>query len=117
MNWKNIENGYEFRIHFKHGQDGARVVEKINCSLDEQEFNKIFKIVSHLGTSIEKYFDTSLEKIVEDISKKTDIDESIIMKTIENIVLSDFTCEEGDIAEVDYFEIYRFEDGKVLYFK
>ena len=112
MNWKNIEDGYEFRIHFQHGQHSSRVVETINCSLDEIEFNKVYKIVSHLREGIEKCFESYTEKVAEHISNKTGINEKEVMKIIEQVVRSDIRFE-GYMAHLDFFEVYRFEGGKV----
>lgn len=112
MNWSNVSNGYEFKVFFQHGQHSSLAVETVKCSLDEKEFDKIAKILSHLGDGIGKYFEEYTEKVAQYIEKKTGYSEQEIMQVIGGIVLSDIKFEEY-MAQVAHIEIYRFEEGKV----
>lgn len=113
MNWSNVSNGYEFKVFFQHGQHSSLTVETLKCPLDnEKEFNKIAKILSHLGDGIGRYFEKHTEKVAQYIEKKTAYSEQEIMQIIGDIVLSDIKFEEH-MAQVAHIEIYRYEDGKV----
>lgn len=113
MNWKNITNGYEFRIYFAQGNSGCKTVETIKLDLtEEEEFNKIKEILTHLESAIEKHFLSYTEKVAEYIASKTQIKEEEIMKVIQNIVLSDIKWDD-QIANVSHIEVYRYENGTV----
>ena len=112
MNWKNIENGYEFQIHVKHGQHTSEVVEVIRCSLEESDFDKHVKILQYLVESVERNFEKCTEDVAKFIEKKTEISENEIMSIIDNVVTTDIKWDD-QMAHPKYIEVFRYEDGKV----
>ena len=112
MNWKNIENGYEFQIHVKHGQHSSDVVEVVRCSLEQDNFDKHVKVLQHLVEAVEENYKKYTEDVAQFIEQKTGILEEEVMKIIQGIVTTDIKWEDN-MARPKYIEIFRYEDGKV----
>lgn len=112
MNWKNIDNGYEFQVFFSQGQHSSKTMIKVNCALDKLEFSKIKEILSHLADGIDKHSEEYTEKVAEYIMNQTNYQEQEIMQIIGNLVLSDIAWED-QMARVSHIDVYRYEDGKV----
>lgn len=112
MNWSNIPNGYEFRIHMNHGNHSANVEEIIRCSLNEEDFQKHIKVLKNLVEAVEINFEKCTEDVAQYIEKKTGISEAEIMKMIERVIMTDIKWEDF-MARPQYIEVFRYEDGKV----
>lgn len=111
--WKNLEDGIEFVLHFDHGDADAHTIEKVRIELNENEkFERLLNIFSHLGEGMSRYFESYTEKVAEYIAKKTQYEYEEVLEAIMDLVVGDLKFEEH-MAQMSHFEVFKYENGTI----